>query len=208
LPYTRRLNEVEYSGSREPSGDTVTYTHQGTKLMGMFSLDLKPMLSVGGLGAQDLRLYGEAALLGVRNHGAIYDDPMERLPVMVGFNFPTFGLLDRLSVEGEWYGSPYRNDLYNIGNPDGMVAPWRWNPKRPEPSPIPVEGEAQDDNWRWSVLLEKSLATYVRFTAQVASDHYRPLPYSTELIIQPGGTGAAFASPSEWYFMARLGFYF
>ncbi len=208
IPYARRLNEVEYSGSLEPSGDTVTYTHQGIKLMGMFSLDLKTLLALDGMGDRDLRLYGEAALLGVKNHGAIYDDPMERLPVMVGFNFPTFGFLDRLSVEGEWYGSPYRNDLYNIGNPEGMVAPWRWNPLRPSPSPVPVEGVAKDDDWRWSVLLEKSLTPNVRLTAQAASDHYRPLPYSTELIIQPGGTGAAFASPSEWYFMARLGFFF
>lgn len=220
VPYSRKLRATRFDGAREidadgdwtgnwiATGDTVEYTHQGIKLMAMFSLDLKALVHVEGLGAEDLKLYGEAALLGLRHYGPLYDDYMERLPVMIGLNVPTWRLLDRLSVEVEWYGSPYRNDLYNIGNPNSMVAPWRWNPQRPIPSPIPVEGVAEDDNWRWSVLLEKNLASYVRLTAQVASDHYRPLPFGTGLIYQEGGTGTAFQSPKEWYFMARLGFFF
>ena len=220
VPYSRKLQTTSFDGDleRDSSGnwtgnwtlgnDTVDYTHQGTKLMAMFSLDLKHLLPVDGFGPEDLKLYGEAALLGVRHYGPLYDDYTERIPVMLGFNVPTWRVLDRLSVEVEWYGSPYRNDLYNIGNPNSMVAPWRWNPQRPIPSPIPVQGVAEDDDWRWSVLLEKNLVSSVRFTAQVASDHYRPLPFGTGLIYQEGGTGAAFLSPKEWYFMARLGFFF
>jgi hypothetical protein len=190
--------------------DTTTYTHQGTKLMVMFSLDPKTWIKLPGLGPQDLKFYGEAALLGVKNHGELYADRLERMPVMFGFNLPVFGYLDRLSVEVEHYNSPYRNDLANIGNPEGLVAPWRWNLLRPStvPSPIPVDGESNADTWKWSVLLEKTVASHVRFTGQIASDHYRPLPFSTGLIYQPGGTEAALSSPRQWYVMGRLGFFF
>jgi hypothetical protein len=192
------------------AGDTTTYTHQGTKLMAMFSLDPKAWISLPGLGSEDLKLYGEAALLGVKNHGELYADRVERMPVMIGFNLPVFGYLDRLSVEVERYDSPYRNDLSNLGNPEGLVAPWRWNLLRPsvEPSPIPVDGTSNKDTWKWSVLAEKTVASHVRFTGQIASDHYRPLPFSTGLIYQPGGTEAALSSPKQWYFMGRLGFFF
>jgi hypothetical protein len=71
-----------------------------------------------------------------------------------------------------------------------------------------VAGPSTKDTWKWSVLLEKTVASHVRFTGQIASDHYRPLPFSTGLIYQEGGTGTAFASPKEWYFMGRLGFFF
>jgi hypothetical protein len=190
--------------------DTATYTHQGTKLMVMFSLDPKVWINHPKLGAEDLKFYGEAALLGVKNHGELYDDRLERMPMMLGFNFPVFGYLDRLSLEVEYYDSPYRNDVSNIGYPEGLVAPWRWNPLRSvsEPSPIPTEGESRRDSWKWSVLLEKTVASHVRFTGQIASDHYRPLPFSTGLIYQPGGTEAALSSPKEWYVMGRVGFFF
>jgi hypothetical protein len=192
------------------SRDTATYTHQGTKLMAMFVLDPKVWISHPRMGPHDLKLYGEAALIGVKNHGELYDDRTERIPVMLGFNVPVFGLFDRLSVEVEYYDSPYRNDVSNIGYPEGLVAPWRWNPLRTvtEPSPIPSEGTSTRDSWKWSVLLEKTVASHVRFTGQVASDHYRPLPFSTGLIYQPGGTEAALSSPKEWYFMGRVGFFF
>lgn len=215
ISYDSRLTTVERfepdaDTAANDSRDTATYTHQGTKLMVMFSLDPKAWFSLPGLGPEDLKLYGEAALLGVENHGELYADRMERLPVMVGFNLPVFGYLDRLSVEVEYYDSPYRNDVANIGYPEGLVAPWRWNPLRTvsEPSPIPTVGESRRDTWKWSVLLEKTVASHVRLTGQIASDHYRPLPFSTGLIYQPGGTEAALSSPKEWYFMARMGFFF
>lgn len=215
LAYDSKLAEVErYEPDADTAvtdaRDTATYRHRGVKLMVMFGIDPKAWLALPGLGPNDLILYGEAALLGVENQGSLYADRMERIPVMVGFNVPTWNWLDRLSVEVEWYDSPYRNDLANIGYPEGLVAPWRWNPLRPvgPPSPVPTEGTARRDTWKWSVLLEKTVASHVRFTGQVASDHYRPLPFSTGLITQPGGTEAALSSPREWYVMGRVGFFF
>lgn len=210
MPYSRELSEVEYAGSLEPSGDTVTYSHQGTKLMALFSVDFKNWLELPRASPRDLRLYGEAALIGVRNYGAVYDDPLERLPVTLGFNIPTLGLLDLFSVEVEWYGSPYRNDLANIGNPSAIVADWMTS-IRPVPTPLPVTGpyaHSSGDDWKWSVLLEKTVARHVQFTAQVANDHYRPSPVATDVIFMSGGTATALTAPEDWYYMARLGFFF
>jgi hypothetical protein len=196
-------------------GDTTYYTHQGTKLMAMFNLDLKRWVNFPRAGARDLRLYGEAAVLGVKDYGSYYDDVTERIPVMLGFNVPTYGILDLFSVEVEWYGSPYRNDYYNIGNPNAIIAPWMFqNSLTPLSSPVPVQpgnyADSTADNWKWSVTLEKTVARHVRFTAQVANDHYRhpPLVNSAAGIGTTGGTAVLLTSPSDWYFMGRLGFFF
>ena len=225
IPYSERLetpgrvsgNGVALDGTSNfeevSPGDTVFYTHQGIKLMARFALDLKRWLSFGNMGAEDFKLYGEAAILGVKDYGSYYDDVMERMPIMGGFNIPTFGVLDFLSVEVEWYGSPYKNDLYNIGNPSSIVGPWQ-NQNPPVPSPVPVLPGAYKDSTRddvkWAVVVQKTVAKHVRFTAQVANDHYRAAPVVSDGagITSVGGTASALTSPGDWYFMFRLGFFF
>lgn len=192
-------------------GDTLFYTHQGIKLMGMFNLDLKRVFGAGSMGPNDLILYGEAAVLGTKNYGTIYDKIGERIPIMAGFNFPAFGFLNYLSLEVEYYRSPYRNDLANIGNLNN-VADWTdLIPSRPTPSPVPVQGIYPDstrDNWKWSVNMEKIVAGHVHFIAQVANDHFRPRPMATTSISSKGGTAEAFTSPKDWYLMFRMGYFF
>lgn len=189
-------------------GDTLFYTHQGVKLMGMFSVDLKKWLGTGRMSEQDLRLYGEAAVLGVKDYGTYYDDIARRMPVMMGFNVPTFGVLDLLSVEVEWYGTPYKNDLANIGNPGSIVAEWT-TLDRPIPSPAPIAyADSSRDDWKWSVTAEKTLRRHIQLTAQVANDHFRPRPIATGLITSGGGTSAAFTTSRDWYFTFRVGYFF
>jgi hypothetical protein len=183
--------------------DTTFYTHQGTKLMAMFSLDLKRWLPLRRGSAEDFRLYGEAAVLGVKDQGSYYDDIKQRIPVMLGFNVPTWGILDRLSLEAEWYGSPYRNDLYNVGNPAAIVAPWMNNNGdflTPLSSPVPVYpgayADSTRDNWKWSVLLEKRAAKHVRLIAQVANDHTISPPIPTGGVVNSkGGTASLLTAP-------------
>jgi hypothetical protein len=229
-----RYIEIDSSGL---APDTTFFTHQGVKLMGMFSLDLKPLFSVKSFGENDLRLYGETAILGIQNYGKTYGDITRRIPFMVGLNLPAFGILDYFSFELERYGSPYRNDLTRIGN-NNSVAPWT-NQQHAIPSPKPasyadygfneqgvwidpvdpahvvnIKGSDVDkenltkDDWKWSVFLEKSIRNHIRFTAQVANDHYRPRPIATGLIFSNGGTAEAFSSPQDWYFMFRMGYFF
>ena len=213
------LNKSSLTGTNyyevDGSGDTTFFTHQGLKLMGMFTLDPKQWLPFGSMGPEDMKLYGEVALLGVKDYGTYYDDKIERMPVMVGFNVPTFGFLDVFSVEVEYYASPYKNDLSNIGNPNAIVAPWMWqNALTPIASPGPVSpgayADSTADNLKWAVVARKTFARRVQFTAQVANDHYRPNPLvnSSAGIGTTGGTAAALTSPKDWYFMGRVGFFF
>jgi hypothetical protein len=219
IPYNSELETPGHLGGLAPQnsfqeiapGDTVFYTHQGIKLMGMFSLDPKRWLPFGNMGAEDFKLYGEVAVIGVKNQGNYYKKIEERIPVMGGFNIPTFGILDMLSFELEWYGSPYRNDLALIGYPASIVAPWQ-DPKFPIPSPGPVKpgtyADSTADNVKWSLFFQKTVSKHVRFTGQIANDHYRPGPLPEAFINSVGGTQAVLTRPSDWYYMARLGFFF
>jgi hypothetical protein len=234
-PYDFQYIEVDTA-----THDTVFYTQKGVKLMGMFSLDLKKAFGIESMGPNDLKFYGEAAVLGVKNYGHVYDDIKQRIPWTLGFNMPTFGWLEFLSVEVEWYGARYRNDLGKMGNfnslGSGLGASYPANnPTIPSPIPmsyrnydrinpengkyasgsdsLSVQGTALDvenltqDNWKWSVYLEKNVLEHVRFIGQVANDHFRPRPTAGQLR-EFGGTAEAFSSPKDWYWMCRVGFYF
>jgi hypothetical protein len=220
VPYSAKLetpgrlgaaNAPENSFEEIAPGDTVFYTHQGTKLMGMFSLDLKRWLSFGKMGSEDLKVYGEVAVLGLKDYGSYYDKIGERIPVMGGFNIPTFGILDLLSLEVEWYGSPYRNDLALIGYPGSVVAPWQ-NPGFGTPSPGPVRpgayADSTADNVKWSLYIQKTVSKHIQFTAQVAKDHYRTGQLSRDFVNATGGTQAVLTARNDWYLMGRLGFFF
>ena len=76
--------------------DSAFYSFKGAKLMGRVSIDLKKILPESEmLGKEDLRLYGEAAILGLKDYprnlrgGIYYDSILERIPIMVGLNWPT-----------------------------------------------------------------------------------------------------------------------
>ena len=148
LPADSKLEDVrniEETGDTNNPYDTISYSNQGVKVMGMFSMDIKKWLPPAGFGANDMRFYGEAAVLGVKDYGSYYDNVLERIPVMLGFNIPTFGLLDYCSIEVEWYGSKYRNSLGRIGTFNSLSQPGLFpTPVQPftsTPSPIPVSYE-------------------------------------------------------------------
>jgi hypothetical protein len=91
------------------------------------------------------------------------------VPVVVGFNFPAFKLLDVLSVEVEYYGSKIPNsyqevyykksqpipDIARMGDPD-------WDQNR-------------DNHLKWSVYANRRLANFFTISGEVAFDHTRLL---------------------------------
>jgi hypothetical protein len=108
-------------------GDSGYYTFWSTKVMGRLSFDPKRMWrdddaqDNGILGTEDLKLYAEGAALGLKDYPANesqnnpgYEDIMERVPVMVGFNVPAFRVLDVLSVEVQWFGSRAPNSYNRV----------------------------------------------------------------------------------------------
>ena len=92
------------------------YTLAGTKLMARASFDFKPLFKSFAdqfLGPNDLRIYSEAAILGLKNYPVYYDDLSKRIPIMVGFNVPTFKVFDVLALEVENYNWNYSNGYQN-----------------------------------------------------------------------------------------------
>lgn len=155
----------------------VSYEHYyatGFKPLAYFSLDPKPLFGNPGiLGPNDLVLYGEAALLGVKDYPVLYDNRAERMPLMVGFNLPAFKLMDVLAVEVEYYGSRYPDNFSQV-----MV-----NDAAPRPT-IDISGgydpaEWKADDLKWSVYTQRKIVDGLTFSGQVARDHARAWAYPT-----------------------------
>jgi hypothetical protein len=182
------------------------YNMQSTKLAASFSFDPKALVGdFGLLGANDLVVYGEAALLGVKNYPVLYENRLERTVAMLGVNVPTFKVLDVLAVEAEWFGSRQPNSSAIsqqtlVKNSQELLQPL------PLPSifssQLPDGYDPQDwkkDDIKWSVFARRQLVKGYNLEAQVASDNARGWVY-------PSGRRywAYFRSPSDWYWMMKL----
>jgi hypothetical protein len=195
------LYHVTYNATTGTS-DSSFYTFKGTKLMAKAAIDFKKFIPSGLFGKQDLRLYGEAALLGLTDYpknlsgGVSYDSILERIPIMVGFNFPAFKFLDVLSAEVEYFNCPFPNDVGAITN-YGL----------PIPGPVNAtgatnywgNGEYQNDHWKWSVHASKTIATNYTIMAQIASDHLRSLAVNDQNV----DFEEIFHNTNQWYFMLK-----
>ena len=185
--------------------DTTLYTFRAIKAMGRLTFDPKGFFSSSILGKEDLKIYTEAALLGAKNYPGFYEERDERVPVMFGFNFPTFKILDILSLEFEWFGSKYANSYRYI-----------WEHRSPIPNSgiaVGSVGDADDnfypfkdqDNWKWSVYASKKIKKHLRISGQVARDHKQRTEHMTgyfkvyEEICQ---------QKKDWYWMVRTTFMF
>jgi len=82
------------------TGDTVMYTFRGTKLMARLAINPQSFQRIPFLGENDLKLYGEAALLGVKDYAGWYANRGERIPVLFGMNWPTHPLLSYTIIPG------------------------------------------------------------------------------------------------------------
>jgi hypothetical protein len=209
--YHPRLDQ--WVGYADPTtNDTTLYTFKGTKLMGRATLDIKGIIEclTGELpffGKEDFKLYGEAAILGVKNYPGWYNKLNERIPAMAGFNVPAFHLLDVLSIEVEHYGSPYWNSQEFIWK-SGSPVPYTGNNAGMWYNSWDDSLARTDDDVKWSIYASKKLSTWLRLSGQIACDHtprnwYTAAPPSyvkyTEMVPR---------TKKDWYFMLRTMFYF
>ena len=184
--------------------DTSYYTFAGTKLMARATVDPKKFFSWDLLGEQDLKIYTEAALLGVKNYPAALHSPiwymsiLERIPIMVGFNFPTFKLLDELALEGEWWGNRYPNSLEGVVD-DGLPLPYQANSM-----PVVDSIKYKNDNYKWSVFGSKTFAKHYRVSFQAASDHMRTFAWDWNR----QDWEECLRSPHRWYYVLKFGVLF
>ena len=188
--------------------DTTFLGFDGTKLMADFELDPKPWFGSPAIfGPEDLKLYGEAAIMGLnfdKAHKAVYGGLAERMPMMIGFNFPVFGALDHASLEMEWYGAQFRDDLWRL-EPEinRVVSPIPFDLVRPGDEGKPPRHYARD-NVKWAFHLAKTIEGHFKISGQVANDHFRPFGIANS----PATYEVATSTPSDWYWMTKIAYFF
>ena len=179
------------------SSDCGYYTFRGFKMAARASLDIGMLLGVGAIKPNDFKLYGEVAVLGVENQPGVYDDISERMPVMVGVNLPTFGLLDRLSAEIEYRNSPYANTTSSAFE---LQLPLPYDAVQGE-NAYNYTSPGDDDNLKWTVYAKRRIIGNVNLYAQVANDHQRHMSFKVIPSYRPFTE-----RPSDWYYVMRLEF--
>jgi hypothetical protein len=189
-----------------PNGDTAFYTFQGHKVMARVSIDPKGIFTEKPaiMGPEDLKIYGEAAILGVQDQGPLYNDMWERMPMMFGVNLPMFRpvlkFLDVASVQFEYYKTPYPN------NYDFQQLPY-WQ-GTPLPFKVPVEGMYyiyDHDNWKWSVHLRRNFGDHFSLIGQAARDHWRT---SSGIGFYVHDAGEGMVNQTDWYWALKAVSYF
>jgi hypothetical protein len=214
--------------------DTTLYTFAGTKLMARGTLDLKACIELftgrlNHFGTDDLKLYGEAALLGVRDYPGWYEHARQRTPVMAGLNLPNhvfWGVVP--SIVGCFW--PALNRFLDIISPDVFSVELEqfknpyWNSQEfiwKSQSPVPYIGSSAgsdfaswadslaktDDDLKWSIYASKKIGKFLRISAQAASDHtprnwYTPGPPSFVKYTD------MVPRTRDWYYMMRVSYYF
>lgn len=177
------------------TGDTGYYSFKGTKVMSRVTIDPKQLFPIAAFGKEDLKIYAEAAILGLKNYPELYDTLLQRIPVMFGMNIPTFKLLDILCFEAEWYGSHYPNSYYTQLKFGFLL------PKPDNQMTLSVPHEAYlHDNWKWTIYAKKTILNSITFVAQAARDHMRTTStYDNFLDPQE-----ALIRPNDWCWLAKI----
>lgn len=178
------------------------YTNSGVLAMARASLDLKKIFASELFGPQDLRLYSEVALLGLRDYPVFYTKRSERMPVMAGVNLPGFRILDLIAIQAEWFKSPWLNNTAQIANEaiplpmfpiasDTIASKRGWNDL------------AKRDDFKWSVLVQKKLGKYITVSGQAANDHMRLV--SSRYFYGPQfDHNEITVSRDHWYWMTQI----
>lgn len=184
--------------------DTLYYTFKGTKLMGRFSFDPKPLLPDGLLGIfgpEDGKLYAETAILGFRNYGTYFDDVSKRWPYMVGFNIPAFKVLDILSLEMEYINSAFDRYAFTTATtPIDQLSADEW---------------VADSRFHWSIFSQKTITKGFSIKGLIGKDHYRPTGSNTAITGVDAPTSGGLSNGGEllvangdWHYSVRVMFSF
>lgn len=193
--FGKTTNTGELSPDLRAYVDSQGLTTDAVKLIARGRLDFGQLAGMDGF-----TLYAEAALLGLKKDTLYYKDMMQRMPMMAGIDIPTFGLLDNLSMEVEYFKNPYLQRKYSLKDLSGSNY-----------SPLPFldtygpEGlpRQTDDDWRWSVHVHKALSRWLDLKVRLSSDHMRLKGYDGDFV---GGEPMT-KSSKDWYFLTRIEFH-
>lgn len=179
------------------------YTFAGTMVMARGTLAMNKIFNLESLGENDLKLYFEAALMGVKNYPVFYEKRMNRLPIMVGANLPTFKLLDIFAVQAEYFNGNFMNSTYSIGASNRAVPffPDATNDFFSQKKYLDVTDK---DNISWSVVATKSYYKAFSISAQIARDHMRTV--GTNWFYGPRTEpNEVMRTSNDWYWMLQFG---
>jgi len=157
------------AGTTVPITKKTYYSFAGTKLMAHCTIDPKKFIPLSIFGPEDLKCYGELALLGTKNYPVYYADLKARMPITIGVNLPTFKILDVCAYEMEVFNNVYPNSIDHIMRTDGL----------PLPVDTTYEPEKHDQQ-KWSFYASKKIGGFT-LIGQCARDHLRPNVFQSEL---------------------------
>jgi hypothetical protein len=206
VTHKERLMTFDESQRADSIAGQQNYTFQGTKLMARASLNLQSYLQSSILNPEDLKLYTELAVLGVKNYPVYFTNITKRIPIMFGLNLPTFKLVDKMSMEVEYYNSDFPNSIEEVyektlpipGTIGGVATKARQDYVDSLSS-----RRAMRDKVKWTFWMQKEIATGLGLTFQVASDHFRPMNFNLKPSYEP-----VTQTWNDWYYMFRLNFGF
>ncbi len=180
--------DVKFDPAVDTAVDSTRLTFKGQKFLFRGSLDFGKLISSPVLSDKDLIFYFESVLLGTENRPFYYKKRADRTVYTLGFNFPTFHILDLLSFEGEYCSNPYANDVSNALR---LLAP----------VPNPTGKAFNGDNVKWTVYAQKMIYPGFSITGQIANDHMRLVDYF-------GHTNDVAVMPyrKNWYWAVQLGY--
>lgn len=180
------------------------YTQAGIITVASAALDFKKLFSSEYFGPNDMRLYAELALLGIKDYPIFYEKKSERMPLMIGFNFPGFKVFDLISLQAEIYKSAWLNSyaqsvVNNHAVPEIPLGSDGIN------SAAEYKDITQKDDIYWSLLIRKQLVAGLMLSGQVARDHIRTVSEATWA--GPGtDPNEMLYSNKNWYWMLQFSF--
>lgn len=187
--------------------DSLDKLMRSTKLAARFTFDPKPLLGTPAFfGTEDCKIYSEVAVIGTKDD-SIFDYvpryswngiPVRRMPLLLGIDVPTFKILDVLSLELEWFNSPYPNNW--LGDiPKGKIEPYdvtnQWE----------RDNYINKDNFKWSVYLKRKIVSNFEVRAIAANDHSIYKAFNLE---NQHSTEQTLRRPQDWQWYLELRFNF
>lgn len=176
------------------------YTFQGTKVVARASFNPRSLLNTDLLNPQDLKIYSEVAVLGLKNYPIYYTNILKRIPMMVGFNLPTFKLVDMMSFEIEYYDSDFPNSIEEVYERTSAVPGLGTRVRQNYLDSLGSQRKLRD-KVKWTFWLQKDVTPGLGITFQVASDHFRAMNFNLKPTFEP-------ITPTwnDWYYMFRISF--
>ncbi len=194
---TEFLKDSAYAGNH-------AYTFKGIKVMARASFNPQALIQTDLLHPEDLKIYAEMAVLGVENQPIYYTKMTKRMPLMFGFNFPTFKIVDKMSFELEYYNSDFPNSLEEVYQRTfpipGSIGGVGTKSRQDYVDSLASQRKMRD-KVKWSFWLHKNIISGLGVYLQVASDHFRPIDFNNKPTYEP-----VTQKWDDWYYMVRFNF--